>query len=392
MRKNLRVISRGAVLISAALAAGGALLTGCGPATDPVRVVAVTAATAEQPQPVLRAAGLDVVRRAAESDHGSFTLLVSGDPEAAAELDLTARREAGTRSEVEHGPQREEKITASVSKAAELVAAVAAHGGAPSLLQTISDGARGVPGTFLVLDSGVSTAAPLDLRTLGWSADPRIVADDLRTRGYLPQLAGWDVVFLGLGEVAGDQPPLEVPQQRWLASLWTEICRAAGARSCTVDPGSLLPAPAPASTRRSPPVPIPAPHTATFADGTVEIAIPDARLGFGPGSADLAPGVELALLPVLDAVAAVGGRCRVAVTGFVAYWGSESYRAGLSQARADAVAGWLADHGVRESDITAVGAGAADGPEASQTAGRFDEAKVAAGGIRRVVVSIRPAS
>lgn len=369
----------------AAAALLAVLLSACQPdPSDPVRVVAVTAATAEQSQPVLGTLGEAAVRSAAESDRGSFTLLVAGAPAAAVTTDLTARRERGSRSEIEHGPRRGELLDALVGGAGRSVAAVAAPAGEPDLLRAIADGARGAPGTLLVLDSGVSTADPLDLRALDWAADPVTVAEDIRSHNALPDLSGWAVVFVGLGRVDGDQPALDLPQQRWLERLWSTLCVAAQARSCSVDTTPVAGV-APLSTRSAPAVGIPSMQTRQHPDGSVEITLPDTRLGFAPGSAVLAPEAAVVLQPVVDAWSP-GHVVRVA--GVVAFWGDEGYRQRLSQDRAVVVGGWLVEHGVPADAVVSMGAGAMDGPEASMTNGRFDERKVTENGVRRVVVAL----
>lgn len=369
--------------------AAAVVLPGCAPAASPVRVVAVTAATAAQPQPALGGAGSAAVRRAAESDRGSFTLLVAGEPGLTRSLDLVAHRDRGAATEVEYGPRRQGMIDALVADAAAAVADVAGTQGEADLLDVLALGAQGPPGTLLVLDGGVSAADPLDLRALDWAADPAAVVDDLRARDHLPDLRGWAVVFVGTGRTAGEQPALGLPQRRWLERLWLAICAGAQARSCAVEPSDAVPAAA-RSTRTVAPVPIPASTTAQLPDGSVQFTLPDARLGFSPGSAELSGEVAAVLAPVVDAARQAGDGCRVRVTGYVAFWGDEPYRAQLSQARAAAVAGWLSGNGVDAGSLVVVGAGAADGPDASYTDGRFDEQKVARNGVRRVVVMLDP--
>jgi outer membrane protein OmpA-like peptidoglycan-associated protein len=128
--------------------------------------------------------------------------------------------------------------------------------------------------------------------------------------------------------------------------------------------------------------------TVRLVDGAVRTTLPDSRLGFAAGSADLDPDVDAELAPVVAAYRATPGPVRV--EGFVAFWGDDAYRARLSQQRATAVAQALTRLGVAPSDVTAMGRGAADGPGASTTNGAFDEAKVVAAGIRRVVITIEP--
>lgn len=367
-----------------------AACSGCGAETPrEVRVVAVTAVTAQQAQPVLGAAGRVAVRSAAESDRGSFTLVVGGAADLTTSIDLVARRASGGgRSEVEHGPRRAELIESLVAQAEAAVASVAPVTGEPALLDGLAAAARGTPGTMLVLDSGVTTTDPVDLRVLGWDGDPAAIVENLRAADALPDLRGWDVKLVGLGRVAGGQAAPGTAQLRWLESFWSAVCAAGEARTCDVEPVLDPPDDPMPGTRSTAVVDVPASRTVELPGGGVETTIPDSRLGFTPGSAALAPDADSVLAPVAAAYHRAPGPMRV--EGFVAHWGDEPYRAGLSQDRAEAVAGLLIALGVAPSDITATGRGAADGPEASTTNGVFDEAKVVANGIRRVVVTSIP--
>lgn len=382
-------ISRRSVL-AGGLTVFGALCTGCLPVPqDPVRVVAVTAATAQQARPVLGVEGMAAVRRAAESDRGSFTLIVAGAPELTGTIDLVARRDRGGSDEVEYGPRRAELLDGLVARVAALVGAVEPRHGEPDLLGALAEAARGTPGALLVLDSGVTTTDPVDLRRLGWDGDPAAIVEHLRSEDTVPDLRGWEVVLVGLGRVAGDQAAPGTPQLRWLERFWAAVCAAGGARSCRSEAVLDAPAPPSAATRRTAVVPIPDVGTVELAGGVIESTIPDSRLGFAPGSAELAPDAAQALAPIVAAYRRAPGSVQVA--GYVAFWGEESYRASLSRARADAVGRLLLTLGVAPGDLTTTGLGAADGPEASTTGGRFDESKVVANGIRRVVVTLTPA-
>ncbi|MDN5933037.1 MAG: OmpA family protein [Pseudonocardia sp.] len=370
------------------VATGTLLLSGCGGGSPPddVRVVAVHAGTDRQARPVLGDRGRAVLRAAAESDRGTLTVVVAGAPDLTRTLDLVVRREPS--GQVEHGPRRAELIDARLAEAEAAVTGAVPVTGTPDLLAGIAVAARGTPGTLLVLDSGITTTDPLDLRLIGWEAEPAEIVERLRTADLLPDLRGWEVVLVGLGRVAGGQAAPGTAQLRWLERFWTAVCTASGARGCAVEPVLERPADPDPAIRSTALVPVPVVATVAGPGGVVETTLPDSLLGFGPGSAELAPDATAALAPVVAAYRRAPSR--VLVAGFVALWGSESYRAELSQRRADAVARMLGSLGVAAADMTAEGRGAADGPAASTTGGRFDEAKVVANGIRRVVVTVEP--
>lgn len=371
-----------------ALVAAGCVGCGAGPAPE-VRVVAVTAVTAQQAQPELGASGLAAVRSAAESDRGTFTLAVAGAPELTTTIDLVARRDTGGGGrQVEHGPRRAELLDGLVAQAAGAVATLAPSTGNPDLLGAVAAAATGAPGTLLVLDSGVTTTDPLDLRLLGWDGDPAAIVEHLRAVDSLPDLRGWDVKLVGLGRTGGGQTAPGTAQERWLERFWSAVCGAGGARSCEVTPVLDPPRPPPPGTRATAVVPVPVSRTVRLATGAVQTTVPDSRLGFAPGSADLSPDAEQALAPVAAAYRDAPGP--VQVEGYVAFWGDDGYRDRLAQARAAAVARVLAKLGVAPADLTVTGRGAADGAGASTTNGVFDEAKVVAGGIRRVVITVDP--
>ena len=107
-----------------------------------------------------------------------------------------------------------------------------------------------------MVTSGLSTAGGFDLRQVGWNANPVAVASQLKHEGLLPSLAGWHVIFSGLGDTAGDQPALPLPQQAELVAYIMAICHAAGAASCGTDDVT-RPDPPALSTNPTPVVPVP---------------------------------------------------------------------------------------------------------------------------------------
>jgi hypothetical protein len=225
------------LIVAAAVTApllGSVLLSRCQPAPDtPINVVVVASATANEPAPVLAALDRSMLRNAGSSTTRAVAFVVDPNTGKPREVSLTPRRADG---EVDYGPNRNTKLTANVNRVQESLNTLTAS--EPfDLLTMIAQAVRvtSVPGTLLVLSSGLSTAGGFDLRQVGWGADPHAVAAWLNRRGLLPRLAGWHVVFSGLADTAGPQPALPLPQRTILTRYWLAICQVAGAASCAVD-------------------------------------------------------------------------------------------------------------------------------------------------------------
>ena len=137
------------------------------------------------------------------------------------------------------------------------------------------------PGTVVLVDSGLSTVAPLDFRQRGLlDAPPDETVEALRANNALPGLQGETVVLAGLGDVAEPQPALSPAQRSSLVALWTAIATAGGASCVAVvdEPrGGDAPSDAPAVSV----VDVPPPPTITPGQTT---ALPDDNsVGFQPG-------------------------------------------------------------------------------------------------------------
>jgi outer membrane protein OmpA-like peptidoglycan-associated protein len=99
-------------------------------------------------------------------------------------------------------------------------------------LQVAAESVADEPGlhTLVVVDSGLSTAGPMDFTRPGLlDAEPKEVADSLADSGRLPDLGGFSVVFQGLGATALPQPSLDVARRTQVERLWTTIATRAGA-------------------------------------------------------------------------------------------------------------------------------------------------------------------
>ena len=212
------------------------------------------------------------------------------------------------------------------------------------------------PGTVVLVDSGLSTVAPLDFRQPGLLAAP--VADTvafLRDNRALPTLTGATVVLAGIGDVAAPQPALDTAQRAALIALWKGIAEASGAACvAVVDEPRSGEAPSdapPVSTVDLPPPP-------KITPGQASVLPDDGSVGFQPDTADFrdvaaARGV---LTPFADFLKQSPGR-KIALTGTSARAGTDQSQVELSTRRAEAVKGLLVDLGANAEQITTTGVG-----------------------------------
>ncbi len=292
---------------------------------------------------------LELALHSQKVDGASVALVVEGRP--ARRYDLTPMR--GSR--VEHNAAlRSRKAESIVDGFASLVAAAAARTPGLDLLGTMDRAGREGPrARIVVLSSGVSTVAPLDLRQLGWPSSGRSIADALRSQDAVPQyLAGHQVTLYNLSDAAGTQPSLPVPLRKVLVASYLGVCRAAGAH-CTVrnDPPSGLPA---RSTAPVPVVKLPSVERVRTPSRCRELIRIPSILLFAPDSAALDPGADTSLRPVVTRVLSARGHLAIAeISGHTAdVDAGDGLR--LSRLRAAAVAVRLRQLGVPSASILRV--------------------------------------
>ena len=375
----------GATAVTAVLTLSG-LLAGCGPPPGrPDIIVVAASATMNEPEPMLAAPDRNILRDAGDTGRAT-AFIVNPNTGQAREQSLTPVRADG---QVDYGPGRDSELTANVNRVQQLLTREAAS--RPfDLVSMITRAVRVTsrPGTLLVLSSGLSTAGGFDLRQVGWGAGPRATAVKLRSRGLLPSLTGWHVVFSGLGDTAGRQPALPLPQRTELTRYWLAICQAAGAASCAVDRVT-RPDPRSRSTTPVPVVPFPPVTSVHGPHGRSRTTVPADEF-FAFNSARLLPGADAVLGPL--AARARGQHLKVTIIGYASPdGGTSAYNLALSAARARAVQARLVALGVPASLIVkAMGLGTAGKPRtACYRAGHLDEAVCAR--LRRVVIKLSPA-
>jgi outer membrane protein OmpA-like peptidoglycan-associated protein len=346
-------------------------------------VVIVASATRNEPAPVLAPPDLASLRRTAAG--GAVADVVDTNTGQPDPVSLTPRRPDG---QVDYGPDRDAVLNQNLSTVQQIVARQAAAGPF-DLLALLAEAVKvsSVPGTLLVLSSGLSTAGGFNLTQLGWSAQPATVAADLAREKLLPRLAGWQVVFSGLGDTAGDQPALPLPQQAELAGYVLAICHSAGAASCRTDDVTRTD-PASHSSYPDPVVAVPAETSVQGPPGWSGESIPS-DIFFRLNSAALLPGADSYLSPL--AARAVTQHALVSIQGFASpETGTRGYNQSLSTARAQAIRSRLIALGVVPAQIVRV-TGEGTGGKTSAACyrdGHLDETRCAQ--LRRVVILLSP--
>ena len=116
--------------------------------------------------------------------------------------------------QVDYGPTRNSTMNATISAVQQAVERETAQGPF-DLLATLAAAIKAAPAParLIVVSSGLSTSGGLDLRQVGWDASPASVAAQLKARGLLPDLAGYQVLFSGLGDTAAGSAPSRCPSK-----------------------------------------------------------------------------------------------------------------------------------------------------------------------------------
>jgi outer membrane protein OmpA-like peptidoglycan-associated protein len=291
-------------------------------------VVVTATATSAEPAVALPASLRSRLRATAVKGQPTCVAIVTPQGELLA-FDVTPRRPNG---QVENGPDRVRKVDQNLSAIAVRMASLAQREPGLDPLKAIDTAIRlhVTPGSLVVISSGVSTMDPVDFRSTGWDFDAAEQAAELGRAHDLPNLFGWQVEFVGLGDVAGKQKPPTVALRERLRLWWTTLCRASGAKTCRVDP-ELIATAAPISHNVVPRVPLPG---VTVSPRRMDL--PNALL-FAIDSAVLQPGARAGLQAVVDRAVSTGDSVRI-VGHTDAITGPSGHNRELSQRRARSVA------------------------------------------------------
>lgn len=212
------------------------------------------------------------------------------------------------------------------------------------------------PGTVVLVDSGLSTVAPLDFRQRGLlDAPPAETVEALRANDALPGLQGVTVVLAGLGDVAEPQPALSPAQRSSLVALWTAIAEAGGA-SCVAVVDEPRGGDAPSDVPPVSVVDVPPPPTIT--PGQTTTLPDDNSVGFQPDTAQFRDrnAAAAVLTPFAQFLTESPSR-RLALTGTSARAGTPQGQVDLSTRRAEAVKALLVELGAPADRISTRGVG-----------------------------------
>ncbi|MGV9834266.1 OmpA family protein [Nocardia niigatensis] len=365
-------LTAGAAIILSLVFLGGVIGCTTTPAdTVPSAITIVATATSAEPRVALPDSLVteltDMAKQSKRTGDATVRIVTSATGGTAGTRDLTPMRSNG---QVQHAPaDADRQIASAVNNLADLAADAQAD--QPSLdALGLLDHASELPGDIAFVSSGISTAAPVDLRVIGWGAKPDSIIDSIVRQGRLPNLSGRHVTFYGLGVAAGSQPSLPPFARTLVEQLWTGICQRAGAASCVVAHD----APSPVAPVATLPVPVvPVPDAITEGGCPVWASLSDATLHFAPESATLPANADDALSPIVQAAS----RCNVQsinITGHIADTGSGRDDTDLSGRRAHAVADRLVALGLPIQTLGLVtGKGAAEPVIPNLVNGAFDE-------------------
>ena len=355
---------------------------GDGPTNVPEKFIVAPSGTANEPRPGLPRDLTQKLRSAGRSSTAATAYVVNPGTGVATAISLTPRLANG---DVDNGPTREPVLGANITQVQHDLASERAQGPF-DLLATMAAATRAVPppATLILVSSGLSTSGGLDFRQAGWYANPGSLAAHLKAHRLLPNLAGYHVVFSGLGTVDGRQPSLPLPARGVVESYWMAICQAASAASCGVDDSSGLVQPS-LSTIRVPVVRIPPSWTYQGPKPEV-VPLPDALL-FAFDSATLLSSADGILQPLVKRARRY--HLLVSIKGSASPdGGTAAYNLALSKRRAQAVRDRLIDLGLPAAWITkAIGVGTAGhGPGSCLVRGQLSETRCAQ--LRRVVIAM----
>ena len=219
--------------------------------------------------------------------------------------------------------------------------------------------ADGERSELVILNSGLSTVAPLDLsQCLLENLDIQATVSRLQAEFALADLSGYDTVrFYQLGDTAAPQEDLTPAGRQKLRELWEAILVASGAQEVSFpdnpptdsQPSENLPSVKTVSVLKS---------SNAVQGSALDVSFDEQAVGFAPDTAQfLDPeAARQALVPTAQALAADPSQ-KALVVGQTATSADAAGSLALSRERAQAVSGLLQEMGVAGGQLEVLGVG-----------------------------------
>lgn len=332
-------------------------LTGCAgeESASSVDLAIVSGYHANAPVPAIDSATALEALRASTASYGSVCLIINdGAPFVAADYDIAAPQKKLSNTKMEEIAQSQVNQLVSVLSSTQAITPET------DTLAAISLAARSLADAdgekyILMLDSGLSTSGYVDFTKNLLNADPAAVVDYLTQNKALPDLENINVIWAGLGDVAGIQKTLTPSALESLRTIWAEVLRAAGVKSTNfaVDLPSAeekkgLPYVTPVEITQDAPMviePLPISFDEPFVlDEEKVLFLPDSDIFADPAAA------AAALQPIVEHLNVHPG-LELMLAGTTAQVGNNESSIQLSRMRAEAVKALLVDLGAEESRI-----------------------------------------
>ena len=335
--------------------------SGCGTTKDinpPINIAIVSGYHANAPIPAIHAATIQDAIINSTSSYGSVCVVVNdGAPYVAADYQISApEKNLSSTKRKEIAQAQATQITAVLTDAQATTPEVDTLAAITLAVRSLSD-AQGQK-YIVIADSGLSTCGYMDFTQNLLQADSQTIIDYLTATEALPKMNGIDVIWVGLGDVAGSQTPLTPSNLETLRSIWNSVLYAAGVQS--VEFASDLPGTTPTTNLNLPyvtPVSILQDASIIVETSTISFDNPiifnEEKILFLPDTATFADYDAAAdtLWPIAEYMALYPD-FRLLLAGTTATAGSNESCKQLSLMRADAVKNLLLDMGVDENQIT----------------------------------------
>ena len=336
-------------------------LSGCDATKDtntPINIAIVSGYHANAPIPAIHAATIQDAIINSTSSYGSVCIVINdGAPYVVADYQIsTPEKNLSSTKRKEIAQAQATQITAVLTDAQATTPEVDTLAAITLAVRSLSD-TQGQK--YIVIDdSGLSTCGYMNFTQNLLQADSQTIVDYLTATEALPKMDGIDVIWVGLGDVAGSQTPLTPSNLETLRSIWNSVLYAAGVQS--VEFASDLPSTTPTTDLNLPyvtPVSILQDASIIVETSAVSFDNPiifnEEKILFLPDTATFADYDAAAdtLGPIAEYMA-LYPNFRLLLAGTTATAGSNESCKQLSLMRADAVKNLLLDMGVDEKQIT----------------------------------------